>query len=337
MLKRIAAAAPDARLQGFTVQAMCRRPQAEELILGVVTDPQFGPVMLFGQGGTAVEVIDDKALALPPLDPVLAEAMMRQTRVYKLLQGYRDRPPAALKEIAACLIRLSQLIIDVAEVVEVDINPLLADSEGVIALDARVRLDPRQAGKAGGGERLAIRPYPKALEQSFTLPDGQKIFLRPLRPEDAPGLRSGFSRLDPDDVRMRFFAQMREMSPAMAARLTQLDYNREMALAAFPAEGPDRNGPDRNGLGVVRLVADPDNRRAEFAITIRSQDKGRGLGRALMERIMDYAMKRGIGEVWGDVLADNARMLALCDELGFERAAPADGIVRVRRRLRAEP
>jgi acetyltransferase len=285
--------------------------------------------MLFGQGGTAVEVIDDKALALPPLDPVLAGAMMRQTRVWRLLQGYRDRPPAAVKEVAACLIRLSQLVIDSAEIAEVDINPLLADSEGVIALDARVRLDP--APKTSGAGRLAIRPYPKALEQSFTLPDGQKIFLRPLRPEDAPGLRSGFRRLDPDDVRMRFFAQMREMSPAMAARLTQLDYDREMALAAFPAEGPDRNG-----LGVVRLVADPDNRRAEFAITIRSDDKGRGLGRALMERIMDYAVKRGIGEVWGDVLADNARMLALCDELGFARAAPEDGIVRVSRRLRAE-
>lgn len=332
MLKRITEAAPAARLQGFTVQAMCRRPQAEELILGVVSDPQFGPVMLFGQGGTAVEVIDDKALALPPLDPVLAEAMMRQTRVYKLLQGYRDRPPAALKDIAAALIRLSQLVIDIAEVAEVDINPLLADSEGVIALDARVRLDLSRAGKSSGADRLAIRPYPKALEQSFALPDGQQIFLRPLRPEDAPGLRSGFSRLDPDDVRMRFFAHMREMSPAMAARLTQLDYNREMALAAFPAEGPDRNG-----LGVVRLVADPDNRRAEFAITIRSQDKGRGLGRALMERIMDYAVKRGIAEIWGDVLADNGRMLALCDELGFDRAAPEDGIVRVRRRLREEP
>lgn len=328
MLKRIAAAAPDARLEGFTVQAMCRRPKAEELILGVVSDPQFGPVMLFGQGGTAVEVIDDKALALPPLDPVLAEAMMAQTRVYRLLQGYRDRPRAALREIANCLIRLSQLVIDIAEISEVDINPLLADSEGVIALDARFRLDPSQQGLASGRDRLAIRPYPKALEETFTLPDGQKIFVRPLRPDDAPGLRSGFKRLDPEDVRMRFFSHMREMNPAMAARLTQLDYNREMALAAFPADGPDRNG-----LGVVRLIADPDNQRAEFAITIRSQDKGRGLGRALMERIIAYAAERGIGEVWGDVLADNHRMLALCDELGFQRGHPEEGIVRVRRQI----
>jgi acetyltransferase len=287
--------------------------------------------MLFGQGGTAVEVIDDKALALPPLDPVLAEAMMQQTRAYKLLQGYRDRPPAAMREIANCLIRLSQLIIDIAEVTEVDINPLLADSQGVIALDARIRLDAAQAGKKSGSERLAIRPCPKSLEETFALPDGQKVFVRPLRPDDAPGLRSGFKRLDPDDVRMRFFSHMREMSPLMAARLTQLDYNREMALAAFPAEGPDRRG-----LGIVRLVADPDNLRAEFAITIRSEDKGRGLGRALMERIMAFAVKRGINEIWGDVLADNRRMLSLCDELGFQRAGVEDGIVHVRRLL-SEP
>lgn len=328
MQKRIAEAAPQARLEGFTVQAMCRRPQAEELILGVVHDAQFGPVILFGQGGTAVEVIDDKALALPPLDPVLAEAMMSQTRVYRLLQGYRDRPRAALGEIANCLIRLSQLVIDIAEVSEVDINPLLADSQGVIALDARVRLDASQQGTASGRDRLAIRPYPKALEETFTLPDGQRIFVRPLRPDDAPGLRSGFKRLASEDVRMRFFSHMREMTPSMAARLTQLDYNRDMALAAFPADGPDRSG-----LGVVRLLSDPDNQRAEFAITIRSHDKGRGLGRALMERIMAYAAKRGVGEVWGDVLADNSRMLALCDELGFERIGAEDGIVHVRRRI----
>ncbi len=332
MLKRIAAAAPEARLEGFTVQAMCRRPRAEELILGVVKDAQFGPVMLFGQGGTAVEVINDKALALPPLDPVLAEAMMAQTRVYRLLQGYRDRAPAAIPEIVACLLRLSQLVIDVAEVSEIDINPLLADSAGVIALDARIRLDPAEAGKASGADRLAIRPYPKALEQTFTLPGGERIFLRPLRPDDAPGLREGFRRLDPQDVRMRFFAHMREMSADLAARLTQLDYNREMALAAFPAEGEDRSG-----LGIVRLVADPDNRRGEFAITVRSDAKGRGLGRALMERIIAYAAERGMAEIWGDVLADNAHMLALCEELGFKRGGSENGVVRVSRALqRAE-
>src|SRR5690606_21477032 len=164
--------------------------------------------------------------------------------------------------------------------------------------------------------------------ETFTLPDGQKIFVRPLRPDDAPGLRSGFKRLDPEDVRMRFFSHMREMNPAMAARLTQLDYNREMALAAFPA-----HGPGRNGLGVGRLIADPDSQRAQFAITSRSQATGRGLGRALMERLIAYAAERGSGAVWGDVLADNHRMLALCDELGFQRGHPEEGIVRVRRQI----
>lgn len=332
MLRRMAEAVPEARLQGFTVQAMCRRPQAEELILGVVDDPQFGPVMLFGQGGTAVEVIDDKALALPPLDPMLAEAMMAQTRVYRLLQGYRDRPRAAIEEVGACLIRLSQLIIDLAEICEVDINPLLADSAGVIALDARIRIKAVESGRASASERLAIRPYPKALEQTFTLHNGEEIFLRPLRPDDAPLLQVAFKHLAPEDVRMRFFATMREMSPEMAARLTQLDYNREMALVAFPTEGEDRSG-----LGVVRLLADPDNRRAEFAIALRSDAKGRGLGRALMERIMDYAVKRGVGEVWGDVLSDNRRMLSLCDDLGFTRGRSEDGITHVRRPLRADP
>src|SRR3546814_7320100 len=149
-----------------------------------------------------------------------------------------------------------------------------------------MRLDATHHGVGSGRDRLAIRPYPKALEETFTLPDGQRIFVRPLRPDDARGLQSGFRRLDPEDVRMRLFSHMREMSPTMAARLTQLDYNREMALVAIPAEGPDRRG-----LGVVRLIADPDNQRAEFAITIRSQAKGPGLGRALTERLLSSALR----------------------------------------------
>jgi acetyltransferase len=328
MEKRIRAARPGAALQGFTVQPMCRRPQAEELILGVMSDPQFGPVMLFGQGGTAVEVVRDKALALPPLDPVLAESMIRRTRVFRLLEGYRDRPPADLEAVVAALVRLSQLVVDVAEISEIDINPLLADSDGVIALDARIRLDSAQAGQADGGARLAIRPYPKQLEQTFELADGERIFLRPLRPEDAPALQAAFRRLDPEDVRLRFFGAIREMTPEMAARLTQLDYDREMALAAFPAAGSGA-GEDCGGLGVVRIVADPDNRAAEFAITLRSDAKGRGLGRALMERIIAYARGRGLQEIHGDVLTDNRRMLALCDDLGFQRGAVEEGVVRV--------
>ncbi|WP_422369242.1 bifunctional acetate--CoA ligase family protein/GNAT family N-acetyltransferase [Pelagibius sp.] len=336
MNRRIAGAQPQARLEGFTVQAMCRRPKARELILGVVDDPQFGPVMLFGQGGTAVEVIADKALALPPLDPILAQAMMAETKVYRLLQGYRGEAAAALDEIAACLVRLSQLVADMPEVAEVDINPLLADSEGVIALDARVRVLPLADPLAPPAARLAIRPYPRELERNIVLPDGSTVFMRPLRPSDAAALRAGFRDLDPEDVRMRFHTPIGSMPDAMLARLTQLDYAREMALAAFaqpPTKAPGKAGDGHEGLGVVRLAADPDNRRAEFAILVRSDNKRRGLGSAMMRAILDYAADRGIGEVWGSVLAANTAMLSLCRKLGFSLIREEDGLVYVSRRL----
>ena len=324
MNQRIAVALPEARLEGFTVQAMCRRPQAEELILGVVDDPQFGPVMLFGKGGTAVEVIADKALALPPLDPMLAEAMMAETKVYRLLKGYRDRPPAAIAEIAGALVRLSQIVADLPEITEVDINPLLADAEGVIALDARVRVAARRDPAAAATARLAIRPYPRELERALTLPQGRPIFIRPLRPSDAMGLRKAFRRLDPEDVRMRFFMPLNDLSDEMLARLTQLDYDREMALAAFTSS--ERGG---DGLGVVRLAADPDNARAEFAILVRSDIKRKGLGSALMAAILDYARERGVGQVCGTVLSENTAMLGLCRKLGFTAAPTDEGTVAV--------
>ncbi|MGF1610560.1 MAG: GNAT family N-acetyltransferase [Kiloniellales bacterium] len=312
MQARVGKAAPGARLEGFIVEAMCRRRGAEELILGIVEDAQFGPVVLFGHGGTAVEVIRDKALALPPLNLNLAHALMAQTRVHRLLQGYRDRPAADLEAIALTLIKLAQLAADIAEIVEVDINPLLADAEGVIALDARIKVHgvvpPLVANPAA---RLAIRPYPKSLEQQATLPDGQAVFLRPIRPEDAPALRAAFRALKPEDVRLRFFSAMSEMSEAQAKRLSQIDYDREMALVALD---PD---DESDGWGIARLIADPDNLRGEFAIVVRSDRQGHGLGQLLMERLIAYARSRGTGEIWGDVLAENQRMLALAKELGM--------------------
>ncbi len=333
MLTRIGQALPDARLSGFTVQAMCRRPGSYELIAGVVEDARFGPVMLFGEGGTAVEEVQDKALALPPLNVMLARRLMAQTRIHRLLKGYRDRPPAALDEIAKVLVNLSQLVIDFAEIKEVDVNPLLADADGVIALDARIRVLPVEGrARVEPAARLAIRPYPKHLETTIVLPDGEDVFLRPIRPEDAPLLQEGFKKLDPEDVRMRFFAYMSNLSTRLAARLTQIDYAREMAFVAF-----DSKSEAADGWGVVRLIADPDNAKAEFAVIVRSDLKGRGLGRALMERILDYARSRGIGEVWGDVLHENRGMLNLARDLGFALHDLDEdrGVVRVTKRIDA--
>lgn len=336
MQARLAEINPGARLEGFVVQQMCRRPDAHELILGIVEDRQFGPVLLFGQGGTAVEVVDDKSLALPPLNLALARHLMERTRVFDLLRGYRDRPAAALDSIALTLVKLSHLVADLAEVAELDINPLLADAQGVVALDARVRLRPvSDAERRDPAARLAIRPYPKHLEARVELPDGTSIHTRPIRPDDAPMLQRAFHNLSPHDIRMRFFASLSDLGEDLAKRLTQIDYEREMALLAVPLH--DHTEVEADGVGVVRLMCDPDQRQAEFAVTVLSSEQGRGLGRALMMRIIDYARRRGVGEVWGLVLRENTAMLRLAESLGFQ-IGPSDdgpGAVRVSLDLRS--
>src|SRR5439155_6177136 len=221
MQARIAKLKPEARLEGFTVEPMIERGEGIELILGMSEDSQFGPVLLFGEGGVAVEQLADRALALPPLNLALAREMIEGTRIFRLLRGYRDRKPADLDALALSLVKLSQLITDLAEIVEVDINPLLASPDGVIALDARlvVTADPR------GLARLAIRPYPAELESAVVLDDGRSYRLRPIRPEDEPALHRAFRRLSPETIRMRFFTPLKEFSHALAAQLTQIDYD----------------------------------------------------------------------------------------------------------------
>ena len=317
---RISSLAPGAQLDGFTVQPMLRRPGGVELILGMTEDRQFGPILLFGQGGVAVEIVQDKAVALPPLNLRLARALMERTRVFRLLQGYRGRKPADLDAIALTLVQLSQLVADQPDIAELDINPLVADETGVIALDARIGL---RSG-APLPLRFAIRPYPKELERHATTQNGTALFVRPVRPEDEPLIVEAFRRLDPADVRMRFFAAIKEMPHEHAARLIQIDYDREMALIGF-AEGSDVRAP----VGIARLSADPDNAKAEFAIIIRSDLKGRGIGACLMRLLIDYARSRGIGTLIGEVLAENTAMLALMRNLGFTATPQEAGIIRV--------
>jgi acetyltransferase len=312
MNERIRARMPEAKISGFTVQPMVRRPNARELIVGVSDDRQFGPVILFGQGGTAVEVIQDKAIALPPLNMKLAREVMSRTRVYRLLEGYRDKPAADLDSIALTLVKVSQLISDIADIAELDINPLLADEHGVVALDARIKVVRSHLPAA---QRLAIRPYPKELEETLTLSDGQTLRLRPVRPEDEPAFQALFSRLSMDEIRLRFLHAMRILSHDMAARLTQIDYDREMALVLCEQTAQDK--PELHG--VVRIAANPDNERAEFAILIRRGMTGMGLGPMLMRRIIDYARNHGIRELFGEVLAENRPMLRLCEAFGFKK------------------
>lgn len=314
MLKRVKAARPEARLDGFMVQPMIHRPEAIELILGVNSDAVFGPVVMFGHGGTAVELMKDTALELPPLNDALARALVGRTLVSRLLQGYRDRKPADMGAIVETLIRLAELAADHAEIAEIDINPLLADSAGVIAVDARIRIAPAAHDAA---ERLSISPYPREFVSRELLADGTAVFLRPVRPEDEPMLKDIVAHMTPEDQRFRFFVPMRELSHQLAARLSQVDYDREVALLAHSADG-------RTAFGVVRYSADPDNQRAEYAIALRSDWKARGLGHLLMTRLIEVARRRGIGMLVGDVLRENEAMLDLCRHLGFTVTAHPD-------------
>ena len=321
MRARIAKAAPKARIDGFVVQQMIRRPGAYELILGMAQDATFGPFMLFGHGGTAVEVINDRALGLPPLNMKLAREMIGRTRIVRQLKGYRGKPPAALDAIALTLVQLAQLVCDFAQIAELDINPLLADEDGVIALDARIRI--ADAEGASPQDRLAIRPYPQTLEEEIA--GNGHFHLRPVKPEDAPAFVRLTERIDPEDARMRFLSPMHTLPPNLLARLTQIDYDREMAFVLFDSSN--------DVAGVSRLAADPDGVRAEFAVLVRSDLKGHGLGRLLMQRLIDYARSRGIGEIFGEVLSENHVMLAFCQELGCTITPPEMGIVHVTLKL----
>jgi acetyltransferase len=317
MQTRLAERVPGATLEGFSVQEMVLRPAALETIVGATLDAVFGPVILFGQGGVAVEVVGDRAVALPPLNLALAEDLVGRTRIARLLRGYRDRPPANLQALYLTLTQVAQLVADLPEIIELDINPLLVDERGVVALDARLRVAP---ATTSGVERLAIRPYPKELEERFAL-NGHDGVLRPIRPEDEPQHARFLAATDPQDLQLRFFRVVRAFAHSELARFTQIDYDREMAFIAV-ARGA---AGDEETLGVVRAIADPEGTRAEFAILIRSDLKGQGLGALLMDKLIRYCRARGIAEIVGDVLAQNDRMLALAHDLGFGVEQAADG------------
>lgn len=309
MARRLRDSVPHAQLSGYTVQEMVVRPKAHEIIVGAAHDVLFGPVILFGQGGVAVEIVADRAVALPPLNMTLAAELVSRTRVARLLQGYRDRPPAKLEALYLALVQVSQLMVDAADIAEIDINPLLADERGVIALDARIRVLKSGVSAA---DRLAIRPYPSDLEERVTIM-GREVVLRPIRPEDEPQHARFLDGVDAEDLRLRFFYAVRVVSHNQLARFTQIDYDREMAFIAVVDDGL----PTAETWGVVRAIADPDNVDAEFAILIRSDLKGRGLGALLMRKIIHYCHARGTGMLSGSALRGNHRMLSLARELGF--------------------
>ena len=320
MLARVEKAMPAAQIDGFVLQAMINRPKARELIAGIAQDPTFGPVILFGQGGVSVEIVADRALALPPLNRALALDMISRTRVAPLLRAYRDIPAADVNAVSDVLERLALMALDLPELAELDINPLLADHQGVLGVDARIKLTRTPS-------RPAIKPYPEHLSHEVALEDGQSVLMRPIRPDDEAGLIDFVARTAFEDVRLRFRGAVRQLPHEWAARLSQIDYDREMALVAVSLG---------DIVGVSRIAADPEGESAEFALLVRSDWHHRGLGTVLMTALLSYARDRGLKEVWGEVEAGNSRMLDLAATLGFTRGTSSSPpILRVVKTLAA--
>jgi acetyltransferase len=311
ILHDVAASKPDAHVLGVTVEPMISRPHSRELMMGILRDRVFGPAITFGAGGIAVEVLHDRAVALPPLNARLVEDMIRDTRVARLLGQFRNLPPVDRAALVDVVLRVSGIACEIPEVEELDINPLVADEHGVLALDARVVV-ARRAGGAAPYAHMAIAPYPAHLATTLEVPGGPPLDLRPIRPEDAALECEFVAGLSPETRRLRFRSAIRSLTPAMLARFTQVDYDREMALVAIER----RDGRERE-IGVARYIRLPDRRTCEFAIVIADAWQRRGLGLRIMRRLVEVARGAGAEVMVGYVLASNVAMLRVCRELGF--------------------
>jgi acetyltransferase len=307
---------PDAKIDGVSIQPMVER-QDYELIIGAKKDRDFGPVILFGMGGIMTEVVKDRSLALPPLNRLLARRLMEETKVYQLLKGYRNHPSANLEKLDEILIRLSQLVTDFAEIEELDINPLVVTQNSFCAVDARVILKPAEV-KAP--LHLVISPYPNQYEARVTTTDNDKIFIRPIRPEDAPLLIELFEALSPRSIYNRFFTPLKQLPFQMLARFTQIDYDREMALVAMP-----EFSSNEKILGVARFILERNLKNAEFSVVVGDPWQGKGIGAELLSRCLAIARERKVEKIWGVVLADNIQMLNLGRKLGFKIKKASDG------------
>ncbi|MBN2198892.1 MAG: GNAT family N-acetyltransferase, partial [Candidatus Aminicenantes bacterium] len=321
-----AAARPDARLEGVTVQPMVRTEGGVEMILGANKDPTFGAVMLAGMGGVEAEIFRDRSLGFPPLNERLARRMLESLKVWPLLRGYRGRPAVNVDALIEAMIRLSYLVADYPEIRELDINPLLVTPTEVIALDARVILDRGLVGKpVKPYAHLALRPYPEEYVRRTVLGDGTAAVLRPIKPEDEPMWMDLLRSCSRETIYSRFRYFFFWESHEVATRYCYIDYDREMAIVAeLEADGR------RRLAGVGRLVADPMRETAEYAVLVGDAWQDKGLGSILTDHCLEIARSWGVKTVTAVTTSDNARMLAVFRKRGFAlRPDPSTPIVEV--------
>jgi len=306
---------PDARIEGVAIQPYVINPDVE-LLLGAKRDPSFGPVLLFGLGGIYTEVIRDRSIGLPPLNRLLIKRLMQETRAYKLLQGYRGRPAADMALIEEMIVRLSQLLIDVPEIKEADLNPVVVKDGLPIAVDARISLS---ISPQPSPMHLVISPYPTQYEHRVVTKSGIQLFIRPIRPEDGSLFVELFSRMSAASLYYRFCRSIKVLTPEMLYRLTQIDYDRELALVAIA----DEAGENRI-IGAARIINGVDGTKAEFSIMIADAWQGKGIGVKLLEDLIRSGRDRRLEKIWGYVLPENRNMLKLGKKVGFASRYDSD-------------
>jgi acetyltransferase len=312
ILEMVQKKAPNARINGVSIEPYLARPNGRELMIGVERDPTFGPIITFGSGGSEVEIFRDRAVALPPLNRFLAQDLIRSTRAAQVLGEYHNMPPINMKALEEVLLNISEMVCELPWLQELDLNPLIVDDKGAIAADARIVIDYAPSN----GDRyshMAIHPYPAHLVQDWEQPDGRTVTIRPIRPEDSEMVQTFVKNLSDESKYFRFMDTLRELTQAMLVRFTQIDYDREMALVATL---PSATGNEIQ-IGVARYVTNPDGETVEFALTIADEWQKHGVGRKLMTALIEVARKKGYRAVVGDVLAMNTKMFRLMSALGF--------------------
>jgi acetyltransferase len=302
---------PDANISGVTVEKMYRSSNARELMIGIVRDPVFGPVISFGSGGTNVEIMEDSAISLPPLNHRLAHDLIDRTKAAKMLASFRNKPEANMELLVDILLRVSNMACELPWIQEMDINPLMVDDKGAVAVDARIRVEyPKPS--TDPYNHLAIHPYPAHLVSPVQLSDGTDIVIRPIRPEDAEIEQAFIRGLSPESRYFRFMNSISELSLEMLVRFTQIDYHNEMALIAVSSS---EDGEEE--IGVVRYMTNADKRTCEFALVVADHWQGKGIARLLMRNLIEVARDRGLEVMEGQVLNNNFRMLDLMARLNF--------------------
>jgi acetyltransferase len=322
---------PDAEILGVTVQPMIKK-QGYEVILGAKADPLFGPVILFGMGGVGVELFKDFAVGIPPLNQTLVRRLMEETKVYQLLKGYRNVPPANIKLLEEIIVRFSQMLVDFPQLKEVDINPLFINEKEAYALDARIVIDKERVfQKIEPHKHLVISPYPKKYETYWKLKDGRTVLLRPIKPEDEPMWLEMFQNFSEESIRYRFFQIIKDTPHEVRVRYCNIDYDREMAIVAELTEDGRRRI-----LGVVRVSAEPDGKAGEIAFIIADPWQGLGLGTKMVDCTLETCKDMGLETVYAIMLPDNARAINLMKKMGFTVKYLDDNTARATLNLKEE-